>query len=179
MAIQDNLILDAFAWLLIHLSIGFWCSRIPASWFDPNSRFYRSYRWERGGKIYQRFFRVRAWKEFMPNGGSLYGSHFSIKTLPSHSMEYVERWLRESCRSELCHWLMILPGFLFFLWNSVHLAWAMVAYAVLNNIFPIVLQRFNRPRMQRLLQQLRVESAEQEGTRNAREAEEAYSHSYC
>ena len=114
-------------------------------------RLYRTYFWEKGGEIYQRIFRVRAWKDHLPSGGSLYPNNFSIKTLRSMKVEYLERWLRESCRAEFCHWIMILPGFLFFLWNSVEMAWGMVFYAVLNNVFPIVLQRFNRPRMRRML----------------------------
>jgi len=53
---------------------------------------------------------------------------------------------------------MILPGFLFFLWNSVEAGMWMVAYAFLNNLIPIVMQRYNRPRVNRLLAKLEEKS---------------------
>jgi len=49
---------------------------------------------------------------------------------------------------------MIIPGFLFFLWNSEALAWVNVVYAFLNNLVPIIMQRFNRPRMHNMLAHL-------------------------
>jgi glycosyl-4,4'-diaponeurosporenoate acyltransferase len=46
---------------------------------------------------------------------------------------------------------MIVPGFFFFLWNDVILGWLMVAYAFLNNLPFIIVQRFNRPRIRKLI----------------------------
>ena len=101
--------------------------------------------------IYEKLFKVRSWKHLIPNGSALYKGSFSIKNLPENSPVYLRRWLKESVRSEICHYLMIVPGFFFFLWNSVTVSWIMVGYAFLNNLVPIVLQRFNRPRMRKLL----------------------------
>jgi hypothetical protein len=54
----------------------------------------------------------------------------------------------------------------------------MVAYAVLNNLIPIVMQRYNRPRIRKLL--ARLEELEQENALELRiyEPQEAFSHSY-
>ncbi len=69
-------------------------------------------------------------------------------------LAYLESWLKESVRAEICHWAMIIPCFLFFLWNNFALGLGMVAYAFLNNMFPIIVQRYNRPRMRKLLAHL-------------------------
>jgi glycosyl-4,4'-diaponeurosporenoate acyltransferase len=177
----DTFFLDVIAWVIIHLSIGYWSSRIPISWFNPKKPLYLTYAWEKSGEIYQTLFRVRSWKKFIPNGSALYPDGFSIKNLKSFSPEYVERWLRESCRAEFCHWMMIFPGFLFFLWNSVEGAWWMVFYAVFNNFFPIVLQRFNRPRIRRILAQVQRLSSQNQflPTPNVYEPEKSYLNSYC
>lgn len=148
----DTLLLDVAAWVLFHVSIGFCSSRIPAEWLDPNKRFYQSFSWEKGGKIYQCLFRVRSWKRFIPDGSRLYRNAFSLQTLRRLEPVYLERWLKESVRAELCHWLMIFPSGFFFLWNSTMVGWVMVLYAALNNFFPIVMQRFNRPRIRRFLE---------------------------
>jgi glycosyl-4,4'-diaponeurosporenoate acyltransferase len=155
-----TVIMDICAWVFFHLSIGFWCSRIPVSFFNTKKPFYITKKWENEGEIYQKLFRVKSWKKYIPSGGSLYTNTFKIKNLPCYSKEYLERWLKESCRAELCHWIMILPGFLFFLWNNVKVAWLMVAYAVLNNMVPIIMQRYNRPRISKLLKQIQSKSAD-------------------
>jgi len=157
---EDNLILNALAWIGFHLGIGLGASRIPISWFNPNKGIYRIRSWEKGGKVYQRLYRVRVWKALVPNGSRIYPGAFSIKNLPDASVSYLRRWVQESCRAEFCHALMILPGFLFFIWNSFWFGCLMLAYALLNNLPLIALQRFNRPRVQKLLKRLERTQAE-------------------
>lgn len=148
---KETFFVDIFAWILIHLSVGFCCSRIPVSRFNPQKHWYLTQSWEKDGEVYERIFHVRVWKKFVPSGGKLYPNTFSLQKLSTFRPEYLELWLKESCRAEFCHWVMMVPGFLFFLWNTVEVGWWMVVYAVVNNIFPIVMQRFNRPRVRRLI----------------------------
>lgn len=159
-AIQDNLFANILAWIVFHLSIGFGMSRIPTSWFDADRFLYRIRGWEKGGRIYHSLCRVRAWKALIPAGGALYPGTFSMQNLSGTSITYLRRWVQESCRAELCHWVMILPGLLFFLWNSAWFGCLMMAYALLNNLPLIALQRFNRPRIQHLLRSLERSHAE-------------------
>lgn len=147
----QTVILDIVAWVVIHLSIGFASSTIPLKKLDPGKRFFHAYDWEQDGRIYEKLFKVRRWKHLIPNGSALYKNAFSIRRLSDSSPETLRRWLKESVRAEICHWLMIPPGFLFFLWNNVLVGWLMVLYAFLNNLIPIVLQRYNRPRLRKLL----------------------------
>jgi glycosyl-4,4'-diaponeurosporenoate acyltransferase len=147
-------IVDVIAWVCFHLSIGYWCSKVPISYFNPQSPLYLTKPWERGGEIYDKLFHVRSWKKLIPSGAKVYAGAFEIKNLPSFNFDYVDRWLKESCRAEFCHWIMILPGILFFFWNSIEGAWWMMAYAVANNMVPIIMQRYNRPRVRRLLNQI-------------------------
>jgi glycosyl-4,4'-diaponeurosporenoate acyltransferase len=169
LSIQDTVLVDIFAWIFIHFSIGYWCSRIPVSKFNPQKWFYLTRPWEKGGEIYERFFHVRSWKKYIPAGGKLYSDTFSLQKLSSFKKDYLELWLKESCRAEFCHWIMVLPGFLFFFWNSTRGGCLMMIYAVLNNLFPIVLQRFNRPRIRRLMSHLNTQLPTQENHKNKEE----------
>ena len=99
-----------------------------------------------------------------PQWFELYRGAFSIQNLPTHDPAYLEWWLKESVRAEICHWTMIIPCFLFFLWNNIAIGWGMVAYALLNNSVPIILQRYNRPRMRKLLAQLERGKSKLEAT---------------
>ena len=151
---MNTFFLDILVWVIFHLGIGYLSLKFPQNWLDPDLRFFRSYDWEDEGKIYQRLFNIRSWKHLIPDGSKTYKHAFSIKHLASSELTHLKYWLRESVRSELCHWFMILPAPLFFLWNSIKGSRWMVVYAFLNNLVPIILQRFNRPRMRRLIAQL-------------------------
>ena len=171
-------IMDVLAWIIFHLSIGYWSSRIPIDFFNPQHPFYLPRKWEQSGEIYQKIFHVRDWKKYIPSGAKVYAHTFKIKHLVSYDPGYVERWLKESCRAELCHWAMILPGFIFFLWNSVGVGWWMVIYAVANNMVPIIVQRYNRPRVRKLLTRLQRIAPRSGETYVNFEQSEAFSHSY-
>lgn len=147
----QTFLMDVVSWIFFHLSIGFLSTKIPHAWMNPNLRFFMSYAWEKNGEIYEKLFHVRAWKDLVPDGSRMYRGSFSIKHLPTNDPKFLIFWLKESIRAELCHWAMIVPGFLFFLWNDIFVGWLMVLYAILNNLVPIIMQRFNRPRMRRLI----------------------------
>jgi glycosyl-4,4'-diaponeurosporenoate acyltransferase len=147
----QTVFLDIIAWVIFHLGIGYGSSKIPLKKLNPDRRFFHAFKWEQEGRIYEKLFKVHSWKHLIPNGSALYKNTFSIRRLSDSSPENLHRWLKESVRAEICHWLMIPPGFLFFLWNNVLVGWLMVLYAFLNNLVPIVLQRYNRPRMRKLL----------------------------
>lgn len=144
-------IADVFIWIALHLIIGYWSTRIPISRFNPDSRLFRTKKWELDGEIYQKLFRIRSWKNFLFSGASFYRDAYEVKHLGNSEIDNLRLWLSESCRSEFCHLLMIPPGFLFYLWNSPDVAHLMVAYAVLNNAVPIIAQRYNRPRVRKLI----------------------------
>jgi glycosyl-4,4'-diaponeurosporenoate acyltransferase len=173
-----TIIADILIWAVFHLSIGYWCAHIPVERFDYNHWSYQTFKWEQGGEIYQKLFKVKNWKRFIPSGAALYQGAYQIKHVAEFTVEGVKLWLKESCRSEFCHRMMILPGFLFFLWNEAVVGWIMVAYAVLNNLIPIIMQRYNRPRIRKLL--ARLEEIEREKSMELRiyEPQKAFSHSY-
>ncbi len=155
----ETVVLDCIAWLIFHRGIGHCFSKIPLRWLNPNMRFFQTFRWEQGGLIYQRLFRVRSWKHLIPSGLRWRRDGFSIKDTPASDPVYLDRWLRESIRSEILHWTMIIPGFFFYLWNSVLMSRLMVTYALISNLIPVILQRFNRPRIRRLLARVQQSGA--------------------
>lgn len=147
----QTILLDILVWVLFHVSIGFWSSTISIDRFDANSWLFSTSRWEQDGEFYNRIFKVKKWKKYIPSGAALYKGAYEVKTLKSFDIESLNLWVQESCRSEFCHFIMIFPGFLFFLWNPADVGWWMVFYAFLNNLIPIVMQRYNRPRVKNFI----------------------------
>lgn len=153
------ILIDSAAWAIIQPLIGWLAFKFPDSWIDDDLPWFQVKDWEDGGQLYQRWFRVRAWKHRVPSGGKLYAGGFSMTEITSWDRGTIARWVKESCRAELCHWVAILPSALFFLWNPWHMALMMVLYACVFNAIPIIIQRYNRPRLLRVLKKLDDESS--------------------
>jgi glycosyl-4,4'-diaponeurosporenoate acyltransferase len=144
--IAATILLNVAAWLVIHLGVSWMSSRLPLRLFRAEAWLYRARRWERGGLFYQEAFRIRSWKALLPDGAAVFKTGFRKKRLASGSTEYLQTFVLETCRAELCHWLVFAVVPLFFLWNPWRVAVWMIPYAVATNAPCILAQRFNRPR---------------------------------
>jgi len=144
-------IVNALAWLVIHLGFAWGGTRLPADRFNPDAWWYRPRAFERKGRIYERWFGVRRWKDLMPDGAGWFKGGFRKRGLRMTEDAYLERFVVETCRGEFVHWMVLTAGLLFFIWNTVDVALIMVLYAVIANVPCIVIQRYNRIRLRRLL----------------------------
>ena len=97
--------------------------------------------------------RVSRWKQILPDGSIVAKSRgFRKKKLQSFTFEYLERFMVESCRAEMTHLLAILPFWVFWFFTPPYVPWMMLVYALIVNIPCIIVQRYNRPRIMRILQ---------------------------
>lgn len=133
------------------------CLNLPDRFFTPNSWFFKSHKFEKQGQIYQKLFLVNRWKHLLPDGGAAWGRKgFEKKKLRNRSQDYLKEFLTESARGEMTHWLAILPFWVFGFFTPFNTIWMMLAYALVAHLPCIIVQRYNRPRIQRLL--MRMES---------------------
>jgi glycosyl-4,4'-diaponeurosporenoate acyltransferase len=154
-----TIVIDFIAWFIIHIGVVAMMVTIPAKHFNPNHWLYRSRKWEGEGKVYEDGFKIKKWKQHLPDGARVLGRlGFQKKQLNNKSMEYFEAFQIETCRAELTHWMIILFAPFFFLWNRPGVGLFMIFYALLENIPFIIAQRYNRHRFKRLLEQNRLKS---------------------
>jgi glycosyl-4,4'-diaponeurosporenoate acyltransferase len=107
---------------------------------------------EKEGDIYEVLFRVSRWKHLLPDGGMVWKKRgYGKKKLTNFSDENLNRFLVESARGELSHWLAIFPFWFFWFFTPPAVPWIMLAYALFVNIPCILVQRYNRPRVRHLL----------------------------
>jgi len=119
--------------------------------FNPSGWLYRKCSWEKNGLIYVRLFKVKAWKKCLPDGAALFKNGFQKKQMRETNQSYIRAFIKETCRAEFTHWIVLLCGFLFFLWNLWWVGIIMIIYAAAANLPCIITQRYNRIRLQRLL----------------------------
>lgn len=148
-----TIVLCFVLWIVINFSAAYVCLYLPDKVFNPRSFFYRSHPFEKDGQIYEDIFRVKSWKQLLPDGGGLWKKRgYKKRHLQDFSEENLERFLIEACRGEMTHWLSILSFWIFGFFLPASSTWAMLIYALIANLPCIIAQRYNRPRILKLLE---------------------------
>lgn len=148
----DTFLLCFLVWPVIQVGAALICLYLPNRFFSPHSRIFRAFSWEREGRFYDNVFRVSSWKHMLPDGSILAKSRgFRKKNLQCYTSEYLERFLVESCRAEMTHLLAILPFWVFWFFTPPQVPWIMFVYALIVNLPCMIVQRYNRPRIMRIL----------------------------
>jgi len=137
-------------WAAVHAGTGYLVHRLASARLDEDGWLWRARGVGGGGRLYERF-RIRSWKDRLPEAGALFAGGTSKRHLPDRSTDGLERFLVETRRAELGHWLALMAGPAAVAWNPPAGAVAMVAYGVLVNAPFIAIQRYNRQRIQRIL----------------------------
>ncbi|MBP7937859.1 MAG: glycosyl-4,4'-diaponeurosporenoate acyltransferase [Phycisphaerae bacterium] len=150
-------VLNVGGWLVLQLALAWAFTQMPARWFRPVP----PSAWENGGRFYERFVAVRRWKGLLPDGARWFAGGFGKATLVGVNPEYLQRFLRETRRGELCHWFAISGAPVFFLWNPWWGDVIIIAYALAANLPCILTQRYNRTRLFRLIGRVRRHAGRQ------------------
>ena len=129
---------------------------LPRRWFDGERFPYRCYRWEKQGRIYTRI-GVERWKTLVPDMSRLLPDMVKKQVDPTAvTAAQAAVLVQETCVAECVHWaLTLLSAGIFFLWRSGWAALLWLVYNVLGNVSFIVIQRYNRPRLQKLAEKTR------------------------
>jgi glycosyl-4,4'-diaponeurosporenoate acyltransferase len=149
-----TIILDIFAWLFFHLTIAKASLNIKDSYLIKNNFMFKIYKFEASGLVYEKLFLVNKWKDKLPDGSKILKEGFSKNKVDAMSLDYFKKFLIEVNRAELSHWLQMLPAPMFFLFNLPIIGYLMIVYAVLFNLPFIIVQRYNRPKLIRIINKL-------------------------
>lgn len=128
---------------------------LPRRWFHWDRFPYRAFSWEEEGRFYERL-GIRKWKGLLPDKSKHTKKTFT-KTMVGHTdPAQLTRFLQETCVAELVHWcLMLLAVYMYFHVPTVFGAIVSALYG-LSNVPFIMIQRYNRPRLRRLLSRSRA-----------------------
>ena len=146
-----TIVLDVVAWGAIHAGAGFVAHRTSVAWLSRDRRLFRERRVERGGRLYAQTLRISRWKDRLPEAGALFAGGISKRRVTASEQGGLGRFVVETRRAELAHWLAAWPGVVFALWNPPAVVPVMVAYGLAVNLPFIAVQRYNRGRAVRVL----------------------------
>jgi glycosyl-4,4'-diaponeurosporenoate acyltransferase len=144
---------DVVAWAAIGTATGYATHRAPLRRFERDGPFTRLRAFERDGRWYERTLAIKSWKARLPEAGGLFEGGFSKRELRTGADReaVLRRFVIETRRAEVTHWVVMAAGPFFFLWNPWGLALVMVAYGVIANLPCLLIQRYNRARLLRVL----------------------------
>lgn len=157
MSVTEGIILilvNIIAWGFFHFFISYLCFKIPLNFFLEEDRFFKIKKWEQSGEMWQKLLLVKKWKGFLIDGSSIVKKSYNKSHLHGKKKNDLMVFAAETKRAELTHLLLILPAPLFFLWNPVWAGWIMIIYALLANLPFIIVQRYNRARIEVILNKL-------------------------
>ena len=140
-------------WPVLQVGAAFIALFLPDRIYTPDRFFFKAHRFEQEGRIYDKLFQVSRWKGLLPDGGMVWKKRgYQKKHLTDFSPQNLNRFLIESARGELTHWLAILPFWVFGFFMPPLAIWLMLLYALAVNIPCILAQRYNRPRIKRVME---------------------------
>lgn len=126
----------------------------PRKWIKENAFPFRSFSFEKNGKIYEKT-GIRKWKPYWPDASVLlhrfFPKRYPKKRLDEADADKIPVLIKESCVAESTHVICGLLGFFCIrIWKRtggvvVSVVWFMI------NIPPIIIQRYTRPRLIRAL----------------------------
>jgi glycosyl-4,4'-diaponeurosporenoate acyltransferase len=163
LSIGWTVVLDVVVWAVVSTVTGYVTHRLPPQRFASDGFLTRLRPFEADGRWYERRLAIKSWKDRLPEAGAVFQGGFSKRSLRSASIDDLERFVVETRRAEVTHWVVLAAGPFFFLWNPWGLGLVMVAYAVVANVPCLVVQRYNRARLRRVVALARLRRSDWNG----------------
>ncbi len=152
MSATGTIVVDIVAWGVFHALTGYAAYRLDDDSLDRDRRVLHRRPFEYGGRWYRRRLHIHRWKDRLPEAGALFRGGLSKRQLPGYDVQSLELFARETRRAELTHWWAMFCGPIFVLWNPPVAAVLLIVYGVVVNLPFIAIQRYNRFRIEALLE---------------------------
>ena len=145
----DAFLINFIFGVIWHYAILFICISLDDSVFYPDRRMYRCHKWEHGGKFYSDVLKINRWKDTLPQHIGKDG--FSKEHIEDVSIEYIDRFILETCRGEWNHKMNCVFAVVLFGINGVTVVSVVLSVMTVAGNMPFaVIQRYNRFRLQKL-----------------------------
>ena len=126
--------------------------RVPRTWFNADAFPFKSFSWEKEGQIYEKI-GIQWWKNRTPDMSKYLRKAFPKQGNFLRDPVRLRRLVAETCSAEFVHAVLILFSPLFAILMDELGILAMVLY-ILGNLISLIIQRYNRPRIMKIIQRV-------------------------
>lgn len=121
---------------------------VPKTWFKSDKF---PYRVKDGEKKVFDFLKVKKWQSKVPDMSRIFSRIMPEKRITADTLRDVPRMLQETCVAEFTHAVLSVLGLgMLFIWPGVGGVVAALVYILVGNLPFVIIQRYNRPRLQKL-----------------------------
>ncbi|HPC38545.1 MAG TPA: hypothetical protein PLF21_04455 [Exilispira sp.] len=146
---------NSIFWTFVFFSSAYIVHFLLEKFYNYKNFLFKAVKIEKEGKLYKNIFFIDRWKDKIPEAGKFLGLHpFSKRHFVSKKKEYVERFILETCRGELSHLLPFIFYPISLIWNPMIANIIMFLFVLIFNLPFILVQRYNRIRLTKLLHKI-------------------------
>ena len=142
-------------WLGWSLLVGTLANRVPLAWLSDPTDGTSGQRRPAVTRRTERWLAIRRWKRWIPDAGHALPGGIRKASLARRDPAALQRLIAETRRAELVHWVLWPAWLPPVLWLPPAGVACNLLFATAFNIPCLVLQRYNRRRLQRLLGRFR------------------------
>lgn len=142
---------SAGLWLVGSLVVGALANQLPLAWLRARPAAASAAVLAARLEAYQRFLKIRRWKHWIPDAGNALPGGITKASLARRDQLALLRLMAETRRAELVHWALWPLWLLTLLWLPGPGVALNAVFATLFNLPCLLLQRYNRLRLQQLL----------------------------
>lgn len=123
---------------------------LPKKWFHHDKFPYMLYQFEHEGRLYEKL-RIRSWHRKLPDMSRILPKLMPAKRITFNETHRLPEMIRETCVAELIHGLLCFAGLhCVSIWQGAG-GTLLAMLNILGNLPFILIQRYNRPRLVRLM----------------------------
>lgn len=126
--------------------------KLPRKWFRYDRFPFRSFSWEKEGKIYEKI-GIQKWKNRTPDMSKYLKRTFAKQGNFLRDPDHLKRLVAETCSAEFVHAVLILLSPVFLILMDELGLLSMILY-IIGNLVSLVIQRYNRPRIVKIIQRI-------------------------
>lgn len=126
---------------------------LPRRWFHPDQFPYRSAPWEQDGAVYRKI-GIQRWKDKLPDTSRVSPGMVRKEVSARPTPESLETLILETCVAECVHGVLILCSLPVLAICPGVGGWIVWGLCILGNFPFMLIQRYNRPRMEKTRQRL-------------------------
>ena len=127
---------------------------LPRKWFHDNKFPFRSYKWEKGGKVYDKL-NIRKWKGEILDMSKIMTIILPKKLPISATSGDVQSLIAETCVAEAVHWILcVVSAGNYWIWKKSAEGIVITVLCIIGNMPFILVQRYNRPHLQILREKM-------------------------